>query len=118
MARGLRSEVGGDHLARQLVRSATSAAANYAEACDAESRPDFVHKLRLSLKELRETLVWLSMIRGLRRSAECDALITECNELVSILVASARTAQAGISNPKSPTANRQSRIANRNSPNR
>ena len=120
LARGARSEVGGDHVAKQMVRSASSAAANYAEACDAESRADFVHKLRIGLKELRETSVWLRVINGLRESGECQALITECNELIAIMVASAKTAQAGISNPQSqsPFATRKSRLADRHSPNR
>jgi len=122
LARGVRSEVGGDHIAKQLVRSATSAAANYAEACDAESRADFVHKLRIALKELRETSVWLRMIHGLNPSAEREALIKESHELIAIFVASARTAQAGIANPdpqsQSSTPIRKSRLTNRRSGNR
>ena len=119
LARGVRSEVGGDHIAKQLVRSATSAAANYAEACDAESRADFVHKVRIALKELRETSVWLRMIHGLRPSPELEALIKESHELIAIFVASAKTAQAGISNPDpqshSSTPARKSRLSNRQS---
>jgi four helix bundle protein len=108
LARGVRREVGGDHIARQLVRSATSAVANYAEACDAESRADFVHKVRIALKELRETSVWLRMIQGLHASADREALIKECHELIAIFVASAKTAQAGISNPQPRLSNRRS----------
>jgi four helix bundle protein len=52
----------GRHVAGQLVRSGTSPAPNYAEACGAESRKDFVHKLSICLKELRETHCWLQMI--------------------------------------------------------
>jgi four helix bundle protein len=106
LARGLRNEVAGEHIARQLVRSATSAAANYAEACDAESRLDFVHKAKLCLKELRETSVWLRTIAGLRESARIDALIAENNELISILVASINTARSR----NRPIINRQSPI--------
>jgi four helix bundle protein len=50
------------HVSRQLLRSGTAAAANYGEARGAESRPDFVHKLRIVLKELNETTVWLELI--------------------------------------------------------
>src|SRR5499427_9543419 len=50
------------HASRQLLRSGTAAAANYAEARGAESRSDFIHKLRIVLKELNETDVWLQMI--------------------------------------------------------
>ena len=49
----------GRHIAGQLIRSATSAGANYEEACGAESRQDFIHKLQIVLKELRESLFWL-----------------------------------------------------------
>jgi four helix bundle protein len=51
-----------NHVSRQLLRSGTAAAANYGEARGAESRPDFIHKLRIVLKELNETSVWLGLI--------------------------------------------------------
>src|SRR5687767_3190063 len=51
----------GRHVAGQLVRCGTSPAPNYAEACAAESRADFVHKLAIVLKELRESRVWLKL---------------------------------------------------------
>jgi four helix bundle protein len=53
----------GNHVANQLVRCGTSPAPNYAEAQSAESRNDFIHKLKICLKELRETRVWLSVGR-------------------------------------------------------
>jgi len=49
----------GRHVAGQLVRSGTSSAPNYDEGCVAESKPDFIHKLNLALKEMMETLGWL-----------------------------------------------------------
>jgi len=52
----------GKHVGGQLLRSGTSPASNYGEAQGAESRSDFIHKMRLSLKELRETRVWLKII--------------------------------------------------------
>jgi len=52
----------GNHIAGQLVRSGTSPASNYGEAQSAESRSDFIHKMKICLKELRETKVWLLMI--------------------------------------------------------
>jgi four helix bundle protein len=82
-----------DHIAGQLLRSATSPAANYAEACDAESRRDFIHKLKVCLKELRETWVWLRMAAELTKSADSTSLINECNELIAIFVASLKTAR-------------------------
>ncbi|MDA0990339.1 MAG: four helix bundle protein [Verrucomicrobia bacterium] len=86
----------GKHIGGQLLRSGTSAAPNYAEACDAESKADFVHKLKIAIKELRETGVWLAMIveSGLIEPAgKLDSLVIECNELTAILVASVRTAR-------------------------
>ena len=50
----------GNHIAGQLVRSGTSPAPNYGEARSAELRKDFIHKMKISLKELRVTLVWIS----------------------------------------------------------
>ena len=49
----------GRHVAGQLVRSGTSPAPNYEEGCAAESRADFIHKLSVSLKELRESRFWV-----------------------------------------------------------
>ena len=82
------------HLAKQLIRSATSPAANYAEARSAESKRDFVHKMQICLKELRETSVWLRLLGrlgGERRRT--DPLIAECRELVAIFVRSIHTAR-------------------------
>lgn len=53
----------GNHLAGQLIRSGTSPALNYGEAQSAESRKDFIHKLKVVLKELRETMVCLKIIQ-------------------------------------------------------
>ena len=50
----------GSHISKQILRSGTAIAANYAEARGAESRLDFIHKLRIVLKELNETMVWPS----------------------------------------------------------
>lgn len=49
----------GTHIAGQLIRSGTSPAPNYGEAGSAESRKDLIHKMKISLKELRETMIWL-----------------------------------------------------------
>src|SRR4051812_4074192 len=54
----------GRHIGGQLLRSGTSAAPNYAEARSAESRADFIHKLKVALKELNETAVWLRILEG------------------------------------------------------
>ena len=55
----------GNHIAGQLIRCGTAPAANYGEAQDAESRAGFIHKMKVSLKELRETRVWLLELKKL-----------------------------------------------------
>jgi len=88
------------HVAMQLMRSGTSPLANYGEAQGAESRQDFVHKLKLCLKELRETQAWLKFVDRMGFCPEnILAAQEECNELVSILVASVRTAQGKVKMP-------------------
>jgi len=86
----------GNHIAGQLVRCGTSPAPNYGEAQSAESRSDFIHKIKIVLKELRETRVWLQIIHRKRLTksvGQTESLITECNELISIFVTSVRTAE-------------------------
>ena len=86
----------GNHIAGQLLRCGTSPAPNYGEAQSAESRQDFVHKMKICLKELRETNVWLEIIRRrnlLKSKGELETLIGECNELISIFVKSIKTAK-------------------------
>ena len=84
----------GNHIASQLIRSGTSPAPNYGEAQSAESRRDFIHKMKVSLKELRETLVWLKIIerKPLIETDRMKMVIQECNELIAIFVASVKTA--------------------------
>ena len=86
----------GNHVASQLLRCGTSVAPNYAEAQGAESRADFIHKLKVALKELRETHVWLLILHRkplIKAPERLEALIAECNELISIFVASIGTAK-------------------------
>ena len=86
----------GSHIAGQLIRSGTSPAPNYGEAQDAESRADFVHKMKIVLKELRETRTWLLITARselIKPAAKLDPLIDENNQLISIFVASVKTAK-------------------------
>lgn len=85
----------GRHIAGQLVRSGTSPAPNYGEAQSAESVDDFVHKLKVALKELRETNIWLKIIKKkpLCSPKKLESLILECNELIAIFVKSIQTAK-------------------------
>ena len=88
------------HVAVQLVRSATAAGANYEEARGAESRADFVHKLGVAMKELREAHFWLRLVhRGSLARTDVTPLLSEASELVAILFTSRKTATAN-SRPK------------------
>ena len=85
----------GNHIAGQLIRSGTSPAPNYGEAKGAESRTDFIHKMKISLKELRETRVWLPMIirANLMKPALIEPLLNENDQPISIFVSSIKTAR-------------------------
>ncbi len=89
----------GGHIASQLLRSATSPAPNYAEARGAESDRDFIHKLKVVLKELNECLVWLEIIQqgNMLGEDELRSAVEECTALCRITAASIRTVkQRGI----------------------
>lgn len=83
------------HLTKQLSRSVTSVALNYAEARAAESNNDFVHKMKLCLKELNETKVGLKILSRIdeERSPQLEPLLNEAGELTGIFIASIRTAR-------------------------
>jgi four helix bundle protein len=86
----------GKHISSQLLRSGTSPAPNYGEAQSAESRADFIHKLKIALKELRETEVWLKIIvrsEMLKPISKLNSLLQETDELISILFKSTETAK-------------------------
>ena len=85
----------GNHVAGQLLRSGTSPLPNHGEAQAAESAKDFVHKLKISLKELRESWRWLLLIQRvpLLRPRLVDALVKETDELIRIFVRSIQTAE-------------------------
>lgn len=86
----------GRHIAGQLVRCGTSPAPNYAEACGAESRKDFVHKLSICLKELRETHCWLQLIvkSSLLPETLLAGITDECVQLRNIFAKSIVTAKS------------------------
>ena len=86
----------GNHLSGQLVRSGTSVSLNYVEAQSAESKKDFIHKMKVILKELRETFVCLKIIHRSKLNKTEEKIIKakkENNELISIFVKSIETAQ-------------------------
>ena len=84
----------GNHIAGQLLRSGTSPYPNHAEAQAAESRKDFIHKLKISLKELRESERWLKLIEKVslsKNSVLISKLLKETDELIKIFVSSIKT---------------------------
>ena len=85
----------GKHVCLQVLRSGTSPAPNYGEAQSAESRADFIHKLKIALKELRETEIWLKIIvraKLVKSPEQLMPLLEETDELISILFKSVETA--------------------------
>jgi four helix bundle protein len=86
----------GKYLSGQIIRSGFSPALNYGEAQSAESLGDFIHKMKISLKELRETYISLKILCVTNISIEERLLehhLKECNELISIFVKSIQTAE-------------------------
>lgn len=101
MARGLPHDFAMDHLGKQLIRSASAPLLNYSEAQRAESTKDFVHKMRLCLKELHESYSNLRLLHKLE-SSNCDgSLIKECDELIRIFMSSIRTTERNRLNARS-----------------
>ncbi len=86
----------GNHVAGQLLKSGTSPYPNHGEAQAAESKKDFIHKMRICLKELRESQRWLKLIHSVplvKPSDRLDDLLGETEELIKIFVSSIRTAE-------------------------
>lgn len=86
----------GNHVAGQLLRSGTSPLPNHGEAQAAESASDFIHKLRICLKELRESYRWLRLIHRvpmIKPASRISEILIETDELIRIFVASIRTAE-------------------------
>ncbi len=87
----------GIHLSKQLGRPGTSVSLNYGEAQSAESRKDFVHKMKVILKELRESYICLRIIDKanlyIKSDSRLENIISENNQLIAIFVKSISTAQ-------------------------
>ena len=95
IAIGLPSNRLGTHISNQLIRCGTSPAPNYAEARTSESRRDFIHKMKIALKELRETIRWIKLAQRVPlvdKRELVDSLREENDELIRIFVASINTA--------------------------
>ncbi len=95
-------------IGRQLLRSATSVGANYRAVCRAKSRADFIAKLGIVEEECDESLYWLEMLveTNQTKSVLVSNLMKEGEEILAIVVASAKTARVK-NNPQSAIANPQ-----------
>jgi four helix bundle protein len=96
ICKDIQKETMGKHFSGQLIRSSSSAALNYGEAQAAESRKDFIHKVSVVQKELRESLVNLKIIEKAKMSANTNvmsSIIDENNQLISIFYRTLQTAK-------------------------
>ncbi len=99
VAEALPNTKAGNHIKGQILKSGTSPAPNYSESQSAESRSDFIHKIKIALKELRETKVWLIVIyrtEMIKPRTRLIPLISENDELISILFRSVETARKNL----------------------
>jgi four helix bundle protein len=96
LAEALPDSKPGKHICLQILRSGTSPAPNYGEAQSAESKADFIHKLKIALKELRETEIWIKVIvrsKIINPPEQLAPLLKETDELIAILFKSVETAK-------------------------
>ena len=96
LAKSIPNCISGKYLAGQLIRSGFSPVLNYGEAKSAESANDFIHKMKIALKELRETFIGLKILKQsklMQFEMHTESCIQECNELISIFVKSIQTAE-------------------------
>ena|SRR5687767_13784905 len=103
VAEKMKKTYAGTHLSGQMIRSSTSAALNYGESESAESGKDFVHKMKVVLKELRETFVNLKIVDRTNLypvPADLKPLLSENNELIAIFVTSVNTANKNLQSKK------------------
>ena len=86
-------------LGKQLLRSGTSVGANYRAVCRAKSKSDFIHKLRIVEEECDESLFWMELLveNNLVKPSRLQSLMKEANEILAIVVSSAKTARASSS---------------------
>lgn len=95
---GLPGSLAGNHVAGQLLRCGTSGYAHHGEAQAAESTDDFIHKMKVCLKELKETIRWLKLAHDvplMQPPAVLDPIIDETDQLIRIFAKSIQTAQRG-----------------------
>jgi four helix bundle protein len=107
VGQSLPKNVGSDVLCKQLLRSATSAGANYRSACGSRSKADFISKITIVEEEADEAAYWLELLMesGIQDNNESRRLRIEAEELTRIFVASGKTAKRNKNNPQSQIRN-------------
>lgn len=97
LTRKLGKTPGVRHIASQLLRAGTSVGSNYEEACGAQSKADFIHKLQIVLKEIRDSLYWLRLIEKsqLLNGQSLSSIIKETRQVSNIIAKSVITAKKG-----------------------
>ena len=87
-------------ISKQILRSGTSVGANIREACFGESKPDFIHKLSISQKEINETLYWLELLKLTNYITEpqFESINNEAIELLKMITSSIKTAKRNLNN--------------------
>src|ERR1051326_2186397 len=80
-------------MSAQLLRSGSSIGANLEEADAAQSKPDFIHKCSIALKEARESHYWLRVLHETKKLTDSDHLVSDCNQIAAILTTTIRKAQ-------------------------
>ena len=96
LVESLPTTISARNISSQLIRSGTAPALNYGEAKSAESSNDFIHKMKIALKELRESYIGLKILKQIyiqKQDVLLDNCLQECNELISIFVKSIQTAE-------------------------
>jgi len=96
LVESLPTTISARNISGQLIRSGTAPALNYGEAKGAESSGDFIHKMKIALKELRESYIALKILSQINTTEQnnlTDSCLSECNELISIFVKSIQTAE-------------------------
>jgi len=90
----------GNHIKNQLIRSATSVAANYRATCVAQSKKSFVAKISIVIEEVDESNFWIEFIidEGLITKEKCKSLLNEADELTRIFISSRKTANLNLKN--------------------
>lgn len=98
----LKSERQEYDISRQMLRSGTSIGANVREAINGESKTDFIHKLKIALKEAGETEYWIELLRDSEYfdKEAAESMLSDCRRIIRVLVSIIKTSSSSIINPQ------------------